>query len=98
MAQVRVEINSAGIGQLAKSAQVRAHLEGRAQRMAAAARAAGIRVEGTEGGGDVPLPVEVETDTSPSRARARVVIDHPSGLAVEAKHRVLGRALDAGRG
>lgn len=45
-------------------------------------RGQGIYVEGEPG--DVPLPVEVEDD-------GEVVIAHPSGLAVEAKHSPLTR-------
>lgn len=73
-----------------RSDSVQAAVMAEAERVAESARATGILVEGEPG--DVALPIEV-TDARTSRARALVSINHPSGLAVEAKHRLLGGAL-----
>jgi len=37
----------------------------------------------------------VHVDTDGGRARALVVLAHPAGAAVEAKHRLLLRSIDA---
>jgi hypothetical protein len=64
--------------------------------VAAAAQARGITVEGEPG--KEPLPVEVVTSVGQVRARSMIVLDHASGLAVEAKHRLLAGSIDAARG
>lgn len=89
---VRVVLNSPGIRSLVSSSQMQEHMEAVASGIAARALDAGIKVEGEPG--DVALPIEMRKPDSPgARAHAWVVITHPSGLAVEAKHRVLGGAL-----
>lgn len=93
---IRIELDRAGVGDLLRSEDVQQMLNTKAERVADAARGRGIRVEGDPG--DTPLPVTVRRSPSGSRARAQVVIDHPSGLAVEAKHRLLVGSLDAARG
>lgn len=90
-----VEVNGAGIRELLTSTEVRNDIERRANAVARAARGAGIMVEGEPG--DLPLPITVAVRRGPNRAGATVAIAHPSGLAVEAKHGLLGRALDAAR-
>ena len=84
-----VKLNSRGIEEVAKSAEMRRAIEDLAEQVAANVRSQGHMVEGVPG--DVALPVEVsvyETD----RARASVTIAHPSGLSVQAKHGALSRA------
>lgn len=84
-----IKLNSRGIEEVAKSREMRAAIEDLADKVAANVRSQVIRVEGTPG--DTALPVEVsvyETD----RARASVIIAHPAGLAVQAKHGALTRA------
>jgi len=81
---------------LLRSEGVQAMLGGKAEAVAEQVRAAGIRVEGTPG--RVELPVAVDVAAGEGRARARVVLDHPSGRAVESKHAVLAAAVDAARG
>ena len=87
---VRVDLSSAGVAAVLRSAPVQAAVNAAAERVAATARNAGIMVEGEPG--DVPLPVTVE-EAGGTRARARVVLDHPAGMAVEAKHRLLGGSV-----
>jgi hypothetical protein len=91
----RVESNPVGLRELARSGEVRQDLERRAQAVAARVRSAGIMVNGVPG--KDPLPVDVTSSVGKNRARAQVVIRHPAGLAVEAKHRILGSSLDAAR-
>jgi hypothetical protein len=47
--------------------------------------------------GDEKPPIYQVDARSSSRARALVVLDHPAGLAIEAKHRLLVGSLDAAR-
>ena len=95
-ATTRFAFNTAGLRELLTSREVAADLDRRGQAVAAAARSQGVMVEGEEPG-NIALPIEVHTDTTGPRARTTVVAAHPAGLAVEAKHRLLGGALDAAR-
>ncbi len=90
-----VTVYGAAVGRIMKSEGTRVLLHRKAEQVAARVRSAGILVEGVPG--DVELPVRVSSDIGPTRARAQVSIDHPSGLAVEAKHRILGSSIDAAR-
>jgi hypothetical protein len=74
-----------GIRELLVSEGVKKDIEGRAERVAAAARSAYP---------DIEILVE---DRTGNRARFRVVANHPKALRVEAKHRLLGKALEAAR-
>lgn len=91
----RVRLNRRGMRDLLTREETQQMLAGKAEAVAAAVQAAGIRVEGTPGG--VALPVTVVTSAGESRARSRVILDHPSGLAVEAKHGVLTANIDVAR-
>lgn len=92
-----VKLDHSGMAALLKSAEVRSAVNTAAERMAASVRSAGIRVGDRDGGPDeYDLPVTVEHATT-DRAKAFVTLAHPSGQAVESKHRLLGRAIDAGR-
>lgn len=95
MGSVRIELDRAGIRSLLTAAETQAMVEAKAEAVAQAAQGRGLTVEGDPG--EVPLPVVTRSAGSASRARALVVIDHPSGLAVEAKHRLLVGSLDAAR-
>lgn len=81
----RIKVLNAGIGELLRSEGVQANLAARAERVAAAAR------------GETTMPILVENKTG-VRARYRVVADAPEAKLIEAKTRLLGRALDAARG
>ena len=91
---VRIELDRQGLGELLRSPEVRADLDRRASAVAKAARDRGLLVDGEPG--KVPLPVTMASGSlGGGRARAFVRITHPSGLAVEAKHRLLVGSLDA---
>lgn len=94
MARVRIEQDYGGIGQLLKSAEVRAMISERGSAIARAAEARGITVNNDS----ESLPVTQVDGIGGSRAYTLVILDHPAGAAVEAKHRVLGTALGAARG
>jgi hypothetical protein len=83
---IRFKVNRAGIRDLLKSEGVKADLKARAERVAAAARA------------QTDMPIKVEGAHGRIRARYHVVADAPEARAVEAKTRLLGRAMDAARG
>lgn len=91
----KVVLNEAGLTEILRSREVLADLERRAERVAAAAAAVGVRVSGDPGADE--LPIKVTSRIGSKRAVARVIVAHPAGLAVEAKHRLLGRAMDAAR-
>ncbi len=95
MGAVQIKLNSRGVRELLRSRAVVAALRQVAESIADQARAAGVRVEHVPG--DIPLPVTVRVHGGGDRAIAQVILDHPSGIAVEAKHRLLGRSLDSGR-
>lgn len=95
MGSVRIELDKAGIRSLLTAPATQAMLDGKAEAVAEAARGRGVSVEGSPG--DVALPITTRSGGGGSRARAYVSIDHPSGLAVEAKHRLLVGSLDAAR-
>ncbi|MFF1820393.1 hypothetical protein ACFVWG_24015 [Kribbella sp. NPDC058245] len=92
---IRIELNRAGVGELLKSEAVQQMLNRKAEAVAAAARSRAPMVDGDPG--KIPLPIETRADPTPTRARAIVEADHPAALAIEAKHRLLGGALDAAR-
>lgn len=91
----RVRLKGPGMRKLLQSEGMQAMLARKAKAAAGQVEAAGIRVEGTPG--SKPLPVAVDVTAGAERARARVILDHPSGLAVEAKHGILTSSIDAAR-
>lgn len=95
MGSVQIVLDGGGIRDLLGSEEVARMLRDKAEAVADAARNRGVLVDGRPG--DVPLPVEVVDASSGTRARMLVVSDHPAGLAVEAKHRLLVGSLDAAR-
>ena len=80
--RVRIELDHKGISKLLNSEPVRADLQRRAERIAAAA-GPGFEVESWKGF---------------DRAHATVRSATPAARRAEAEHRALTRALDAGRG
>jgi len=92
---ILIELNRSGIKALLASSEVQAMLEGKAAAVVNAAKGRGILVGGDPG--DTPLPVEAISEASGARAKAMVSINHPAGIAVEAKHRLLVGSLDAAR-
>lgn len=89
----RIELDNAGMRELVHSRWAQQVVEDKAAEVGTRARQhlGSIKVEGIPG--TVTPPVAVIPLHSADRARAIVMIDHMAGLAVEAKHRVLGGAL-----
>lgn len=92
----RVRVHRRAIRDLLRSEGVQEVLGRKALAVADEVEAAGIRVEGVPG--RIALPVTVTVVAGSERARARVILDHPAGLAVEAKHGILTSSIDAARG
>lgn len=98
ISSVRIELARNGLREVLTGVELEKVLADKARAVQAAAQSRGIKVSGEDG--EVPLPIEVSSSargTSGGRARAAVWIDHPAGLAVEAKHRLLVGSLDAAR-
>jgi hypothetical protein len=89
----RLNVKTRGIRKLLSLPGVEKDLGERALKVAAAVEANGQKVEGRPGKIDLPVTVTLTSDGK--RARARVILDHPSGQAVEAKHGFLAAAIDA---
>lgn len=91
-----VKLNHAGIAAIAKGPEMQALVASAAEKIAANVRSQGITVGDTTPGtsSEIDLPVEVETSVG-KRARAAVVLAHPAGAAVQAKHGALTRAAAA---
>lgn len=86
MAKFKIELDRAGIREAAlTSPEVREAVAERAERIAAAAR------------GRTDLEIEV-VNAGRSRARSYVRMLGAEAAPTEAKHRILGTAIDAGRG
>lgn len=87
-----VTFNPAAFEELAKSANVRLMVDQAARKVAEKVEAQGITVGDRDGGtNEYPLPVRVQSYTT-DRAGAAVVLAHPAGAAVQAKHGVLTKA------
>lgn len=90
--KVKIEVDYAGIGQIAKTSdELRANLLARARRVASFARATAPDMQEGE------IDVEASTRTG-DRIRAYVVAQHPGVMHAEAQHRFLGTALDRAAG
>lgn len=81
---LRFEHNPKGIGELLRSEGVKAEIRRRAENVGAAAR------------GETDMTILVE-DRSGSRARHRIIAEDVRAKSVEARTRLLGRAMDAAR-
>jgi hypothetical protein len=95
---IRFVRSPAGMVELLLSPGVKADLERRANAVRDAAEADGSwdrQVSGVPG--DESIPYRVRVERHGDRNVAQVSGEHPASLAVEAKHRVLGRAIDAAR-
>lgn len=92
MSSNKIKLNHRGISELAKSAEMRRAVKAVADEMARNIEAQHITVGDRDGDPhEIPLPVKVEEQVT-DRARAVVVLAHPAGLAVQAKHGALTRA------
>lgn len=95
--RVRMIVKSQKVTELLKGDELETLLAAKAEAVAAAAEIAadGIRIEGVPGRKSVPITSTVTRGSK--RSRAVVTIDHPAGVAVEAKHAILAGAIDAAR-
>lgn len=95
MAASKVRLNHAGMAAILKSGEMQALVNRAAEDIAKNVRDQGIMVGAFKGGtGEIPLPVKVSTTTT-DRAHASVVLAHPAGAAVQAKHGALTKAASA---
>ena len=86
-----IVLNHAGIAKVLKE-NMRGLVQATAEQIADNVRAQGITVGDVDGGAsEYDLPVTVRSYTT-DRAVSAVVIAHPAGLAVEAKHGSLTKA------
>jgi hypothetical protein len=87
---INLKLNEAGLREILRSPGMRRASKTAAEAIAQRIRAEGIKVGDRDGGPDeIPLPVEVHED---SEGGAKVVIAHPAGQAVQAKHGSLTKA------
>ena len=87
-----VKLDHAGIGGLLKSTEAHRLVQEVAEKVAHNVEEQGITVGDRDGGThEYPLPVKVEVTTT-DRAHAIVMLAHPAGIAVQAKHGSLTRA------
>lgn len=96
MAQIRVELNHEWFREFLVGREIREELQRRAdavQQRAQADPAFDQLVSGTPG--DESLPYVAKVERHGDRAVGIVAGEHPAAMNVEAKHRVLGRAIDA---
>ena len=78
-----------GRQEVLRSREMAAYVAEVAERVAEKVRADAVSVEGVPG--DVEIPVTVDQHET-DRARASVSMNHPAGLAVQAKHGLLTKA------
>lgn len=96
MTRNNVKLDNAGIASIAHGGDMQRLCRQAADRIASHIRAEGIKVGDRDGGRhEYDLPVEVREGVYDQRAFADVVIAHPAGAAVQAKHGVLTRAASA---
>lgn len=96
MAEIRLVLNHAWFRDFLVGPEVRADLQRRAdavQQRAQADPAFDQLVSGEPG--DEPMPYVAKVERHSDRAVGIVAGEHPAAMNVEAKHRVLGRAIDA---
>lgn len=88
----RIKFDHGGIGDVLKSGEVHRAIEALTKRVAENVEALGIAVGDRDGGSsEYPLPVKSDVITT-DRAHGRVVLAHPAGIAVQAKHGALTKA------
>lgn len=86
---VRLHVDPAALARLAQSEGIQRAMKRAGGRIADEVRKQGVKVgDVDEGPREIPLPVRVEDDGT-------VLLAHPSGIAVQAKHGALTRAAAA---
>ena len=96
----KIKLNLKGLEEVAKRAETRREVEAMAERVADNVRSQGVRVGDKDGGArEDDLPVKVLSDTTRTmrvnRVKGWVVLAHPAGIAVQAKHGALTRAASS---
>lgn len=87
-----IKLDGDGIEAVLKSGGMRALVDATAEKVAENVRSLNIGVGDRDGGSrEIPLPVKVKLSTT-DRAHAEVVLAHPAGIAVQAKHGALTKA------
>jgi hypothetical protein len=98
MARNKVTLNHRGLANLLTSTEMHRLVQDVAEQIGRNVEAQGITVGDKDGGAhEIPLPVKVEVTTT-DRAHGSVILAHPAGIAVQAKHGALPRPAEAGRG
>jgi len=87
----KVKLNHAGIAEILKSTEMHRLIQDVTESVADNVREQGITVGNLKGNGEMSLPVEASVITT-DRAHGSVLIAHPAGIAVQAKHGALTKA------
>jgi hypothetical protein len=93
MPRVRVKLISRGMRELLQSRDTADEMLRRARNVADQAKANAPVVSG-----EYRASITAETHEGPTRVTGRAIARADYAQSVEARHRVLGRAIDAGRG
>ena len=91
MSRVDVDLDRSGVGVVAKSAQMMDAVEDAANRIAANVGAQGLIATSGATKSAALITAVVSTGVT-DRDRATVTIQHPAGLAMQARHGVLTKA------
>jgi hypothetical protein len=92
MARNKVTLNHRGLAELLTSTEMHRLVQDVAEQIGRNVEAQGITVGDKDGGAhEIPLPVKVEVTTT-DRAHGSVILAHPAGIAVQAKHGALTKA------
>jgi hypothetical protein len=89
-----IKLDHSGLAAISKSPEMRKLVTDTANRIAEEVDKQNIEVGAFKGAGEIALPVSVRNETT-DRATATVVLAHPAGIAVEAKHGALTKAASA---
>lgn len=89
-----IKLDHGGLAAISKSPEMRKLVTDTANRIAEEVDKQNIEVGAFKGSGEIALPVSVRSETT-DRASATVVLAHPAGIAVQAKHGVLTKAASA---
>lgn len=93
MGRTRIRIRNAGLQEVMRRAETRKALARAAEAVAESVNAQGLKVGDRDGGSDeIPLPVATHHSVDGNGAVSTVVLDHPAGQAVQAKHGALTKA------
>lgn len=85
MTLLNLRLDHGGIAEILKSGEMASAVHGAAENIAQGVQR--VMVEGVPG--KIPIPVEVRDYDGGDRVASSVSLDHPAGLAVQAKHGVL---------